>query len=236
MRKEFLKKLITARAEKRPTVVVTDLASGAQSLWLEGEYDGDIAMTPGLSDGIDRTLRRDKGETLEENEVRYFLQPFPPPKRMIAVGAVHIAQSLVPMATLSGYYVTIVDPRQAFATEARFPGVTLQHDWPDDAMSALDPDRRTAVVTLTHDPKLDDPALTIALRSEAFYIGSLGSNRTHAKRLVRLKEAGLTESELARIHAPVGLDIGAVSPAEIAVSIMAQITAVLHAPKQREAA
>ena len=155
---------------------------------------------------------------------------------MIVVGAVHIAQSLVPMATLSGYDVTIVDPRQAFATEARFPGVTLKHDWPDDAMSALDPDRRTAVVTLTHDPKLDDPALTIALRSEAFYIGSLGSNRTHAKRLARLMEAGLTESELARIHAPVGLDIGAVSPAEIAVSIMAQITAVLHAPAQREAA
>ena len=155
---------------------------------------------------------------------------------MIVVGAVHIAQSLVPMATLSGYDVTIVDPRQAFATEARFPGVALQHDWPDDAMSALDPDRRTAVVTLTHDPKLDDPALTVALRSEAFYIGSLGSNRTHAKRLARLIEAGLTESELARIHAPVGLDIGAVSPAEIAVSIMAQITAVLHAPAQREAA
>ena len=236
MRQEFLNKLITAKAEKRPTVVVTDLASGAQSLWLEGEYDGDIAMTPGLSDGIDRTLRRDKGETLEENEVRYFLQPFPPPKRMIAVGAVHIAQSLVPMATLSGYDITIVDPRQAFATEARFPGVTLQYDWPDDAMSALDLDRRTAVVTLTHDPKLDDPALTIALRSEAFYIGSLGSNRTHAKRLARLREAGLTESELARIHAPVGLDIGAVSPAEIAVSIMAQIIAVLHAPTQREAA
>ena len=236
MRQEFLNKLITAKAEKRPTVVVTDLASGAQSLWLEGEYDGDIAMTPGLSDGIDRTLRRDKGETLEENEIRYFLQPFPPPKRMIVVGAVHIAQSLVPMATLSGYDVTIIDPRQAFATEARFPGVTLKHDWPDDAMSALDPDRRTAVVTLTHDPKLDDPALTIALQSKAFYIGSLGSNRTHAKRLARLMEAGLTESELARIHAPVGLDIGAVSPAEIAVSIMAQITAVLHAPTQREAA
>ena len=235
MRQEFLNKLITARAEKRPTVVVTDLASGAQSLWLEGEYDGDIAMTPGLSDGIDRTLRRDKGETVEENEVRYFLQPFPPPKRMIVVGAVTLRNRLCRWRRCRDD-VTIVDPRQAFATEARFPGVTLKHDWPDDAMSALDPDRRTAVVTLTHDPKLDDPALTIALRSEAFYIGSLGSNRTHAKRLARLIEAGLTESELARIHAPVGLDIGAVSPAEIAVSIMAQITAVLHAPAQREAA
>ena len=126
----------------------TDCCRHRSRLWstvtlAEGEYDGDIAMTPGLSDGIDRTLKRDKGETIEENKVRYFLQPFPPPKRMIVVGAVHIAQSLVPMATLSGYDVTIVDPRQAFATEARFPGVTLQHDWPDDAMSVLDPDRRT---------------------------------------------------------------------------------------------
>ena len=236
MKQAFLSKLISAKAEKRPTVVVTNLESGAQSLWVDGEYEGDVDITQGLSEGVKRTLRRDKGETLEEAGTRYFLQPFPPPKRMIVVGAVHIAQSLVPMATLSGYDVTIIDPRQAFATESRFPGVNLQHDWPDEAMSALDPDRRTAIVTLTHDPKLDDPALTVALRSSAFYIGSLGSNRTHAKRLIRLREAGMTESELARIHAPVGLDIGAVSPAEIAISIMAQITAVLHAPAQREAA
>jgi len=140
------------------------------------------------------------------------------------------------MAKLSGYDVTIIDPRQAFASEARFPGVTLKHDWPDEAMAALDPDRRTAIVTLTHDPKLDDPALSVALKSAAFYIGSLGSRRTHARRLERLREAGFSEAELARIEAPIGLDIGAVSPAEIAISIMAEITAILHAPAQREAA
>ena len=162
-----------------------------------------------MSEGIDRTLRRDKGESLDESGKRYFLQPFPPPKRMIVVGAVHIAQSLVPMAKLSGYDVTIIDPREAFASEARFPGVN---------------------------PKLDDPALTVALRSNAFYIGSLGSKRTHAKRLERLRGDGLTEVELGRINAPIGLDIGAVSPAEIAVSIMGEITAILHAPAQREAA
>jgi xanthine dehydrogenase accessory factor len=168
--------------------------------------------------------------------VCYFLQPFPPPKRMIIVGAVHIAQSLVPMAKLSGYDVTIIDPRQAFASESRFPGVTLNHDWPDEAMKAHKPDRRTAIVTLTHDPKLDDPALSIALRSDAFYIGSLGSNRTHARRLDRLREAGFSEAELSRIEAPIGLDIGAVSPAEIAISIMGEVTANLHAPARREAA
>lgn len=236
MKQSFLNELIAAKSAKHPTVVITDLASGAQSLWIDGDVSGDVDISPVISDAIDRTLRRDKGETLDAEGVRYFLQPFPPPKRMIIVGAVHIAQSLVPMAKLSGYDVTIVDPRQAFASESRFPGVNLNHDWPDAAMAALDPDRRTAVVTLTHDPKLDDPALTIALKSDAFYIGSLGSNRTHARRLERLREAGLSEAELARIHAPIGLDIGAVSPAEIAISVMGEITAELHAPAQREAA
>jgi xanthine dehydrogenase accessory factor len=142
---------------------------------------------------------------------------------MIVVGAVHIAQALVPMAALAGYAVVVVDPRRAFATDARFPNTTVLTDWPDDALATLKPDRRTAVVTLTHDPKLDDPALEIALRSTAFYVGSLGSRRTHARRVARLAEAGLTEAEIARIHAPVGLDIGAVTAPEIAVSILAQI-------------
>ena len=236
MKKEFLNSLIAAKNAKHPTVVITELDSGAQTLWIDGKSSGEIKISPVLSEGIDRTLRRDKGETLDESGKRYFLQPFPPPKRMIVVGAVHIAQSLVPMAKLSGYDVTIIDPREAFASEARFPGVTLNHNWPDEAMTDLDPDRRTAVVTLTHDPKLDDPALTVALRSNAFYIGSLGSKRTHAKRLERLRGDGLTEVELSRINAPIGLDIGAVSPAEIAVSIMGEITAILHATAQREAA
>ncbi|MDP7393175.1 MAG: XdhC family protein [Alphaproteobacteria bacterium] len=236
MKRDFLDLLIAAKNAKDPTVVITNLDTGAQTLWIDGRSSGDINISPILSEGINRTLRRDKGEMLDESGKRYFLQPFPPPKRMIVVGAVHIAQSLVPMAKLSGYDVTIIDPREAFASEARFPGVNLSHSWPDEAMTVLDPDRRTAVVTLTHDPKLDDPALTVALRSNAFYIGSLGSKRTHAKRLERLRGDGLTEVELGRINAPIGLDIGAVSPAEIAVSIMGEITAILHAPAQREAA
>jgi xanthine dehydrogenase accessory factor len=236
MKQAFLNNLIAAKSAKHPTVVITDLASGAQTLWIEGKTEGDVAITPTLSNSIERTLRRDKGETLNDGGMRYFLQPFPPPKRMIIVGGVHIAQSLVPMAKISGYDMTIVDPRQAFASESRFPGVTLNHDWPDEAMKALDPDRRTAIVTLTHDPKLDDPALLIALRSNAFYIGSLGSNRTHALRLDRLRKAGFSETELSRIEAPIGLDIGAVSPAEIAISIMGEVTAVLHAPARRETA
>lgn len=236
MKQPLLKTLISAKAAKRPTVLVTDLESGAQTLWTDNAPAGDVAITPAIRDGIERALRRDKGETLEDEGKRIFLQPFTPPKRMIVVGAVHIAQSLVPMASLTGYEVTVIDPRQAFASEARFPGVALNHDWPDEAMKALDPDRRTAVVTLTHDPKLDDPALTVALRSDAFYIGCLGSTRTHARRLDRLREAGLTETELSRIHAPIGLDIGAVSPAEIAISILGEITAILHTPARREAA
>jgi xanthine dehydrogenase accessory factor len=141
---------------------------------------------------------------------------------------VHIAQPLVEIARTAGYALTIVDPRGAFATRDRFPGVELSEDWPDDALKALNIDTRTAVVTLTHDPKLDDPALHVALRSDAFYIGSLGSKKTHGTRVTRLTEAGYSEAEIARIHAPIGLNIGGKSPAEIAISIMAQVTEVLH--------
>jgi xanthine dehydrogenase accessory factor len=166
----------------------------------------------------------------EEGGHRWFLQPWNPPLRMLVVGAVHIAQPLVAMATLAEYAVTIVDPRQAFATQERFPGVALSGDWPDQALRALAPDARTAVVVLTHDPKLDDPALAVAVRSPAFYVGALGSRKTHAARLERLRAHGLSEPELARIHAPVGLDVGARSPAEIAVSILAQVTERLRKP------
>jgi xanthine dehydrogenase accessory factor len=141
---------------------------------------------------------------------------------------VHIAQTLVPMASLAGYDVTVVDPRRAFASDARFPGVDVRQDWPDEALEALAPDARTAVVTLTHDPKLDDPALDVALRSEVFYIGALGSKRTHAGRLERLAELGHDPSNLERIHGPAGLAIGAVSPAEIALAVIAEITQVLR--------
>ena len=156
-----------------------------------------------------------------------------PPLRLAIVGAVHIAQPLAEMARLSGYDVTLIDPREAFASEARFPGHVLSHDWPDQALAAHGLDHRTALVTLTHDPKLDDPALRTALRSGVFYIGALGSTRTHAKRVDRLREEGFSEAEIARIDAPIGLDIGAKSPAEIAVAVMAELTERLRRPASR---
>lgn len=173
---------------------------------------------------IDSRMRADKSGM----EDGWFIAVHNPPLRMIVVGAVHIAQALLPMARACGYDPTLIDPRGAFGASARFPGEVISDDWPDEAMVALKPDARTAVVTLTHDPKLDDPALLSALASPAFYIGCLGSTRTHAKRLDRLRSAGVTEAQAARLRAPVGLDIGAKSPAEIAVSILAQITQTLR--------
>ncbi|MEO1292420.1 MAG: XdhC family protein, partial [Pseudomonadota bacterium] len=155
------------------------------------------------------------------------------PLRMAIVGAVHIAQALAPMARLAGYDVTLIDPREAFGAAARFPDEVLSHDWPDTALDTLGLDPRTAVVCLTHDPKLDDPALSKALTSNAFYIGALGSPRTHAKRVARLTDAGLPEDAMARLHAPIGANIGAKSPAEIAVSILAEITERLRRPETR---
>ena len=154
---------------------------------------------------------------------------------MLIVGAVHISQALAPMAALAGYDVTVIDPRRAFATDSRFPDVKLVSAWPDDAMRDLKPDNRTAIVALTHDPKIDDPALQVALASDAFYIGALGSRKTHANRLARLREAGLADPATARIHGPIGLKIGAKSPAEIAISILGEVTAVLHAPSDAAA-
>ncbi|MEM9585577.1 MAG: XdhC family protein [Pseudomonadota bacterium] len=156
-----------------------------------------------------------------------------PPLRMAIVGAVHIAQPLITMARLAGFDPVLIDPRGAFASESRFPGEMLVHDWPDEAIRAFAPDHRCAVVTLSHDPKIDDPAIESALASNCFYLGCLGSTRTHAKRVARLQEAGQSEAQIARIHAPVGLDIGAKSPAEIAISIMAEITLRLRGPKGR---
>lgn len=161
---------------------------------------------------------------------RCFILVRNPPPRVLIVGAVHITQALAPMAALAGYEVTVIDPRGAFATVDRFPGVALSDDWPDDAVKGLRPDLRTAVVTLTHDPKLDDPALIAALQSDAFYIGALGSRKTHAARLERLGAAGFDAAALARIHGPAGLAIGAKSPAEIAISVLAQLTAQRHLP------
>lgn len=163
----------------------------------------------------------------------WFLGTHNPPLRMAVVGAVHIAQALVPMAEIAGYDVTVIDPREAFASEGRFPGTKLARDWPDEALAEVGLDPRVAVVTLTHDPKLDDPAVEAALRAPVFYLGCLGSPRTHAKRLERLRAKGFSDEEVARIHAPIGADIGAKSPAEIAVSILAEVTERLRRPETR---
>ena len=236
MKRAVLQALQEGRARKRATALATDLKTGAQTLVIDDAVLGDLALDPGTLAAVRKAVAEDASATLEANGRRLFVQVFNPPRRMVVVGAVHIAQALVPMASLAGYAVTVIDPRRAFATDQRFPGVELTHDWPDDALARFKPDRRTAVVTLTHDPKIDDPALEAALRSGAFYVGALGSKRTHAGRLARLRERGFSDAELARIHGPVGLALGAKSPAEIAVSILAQITQVLHAREQAKAA
>ena len=224
MKQSLLHATLEARTGKRPLVLVTELGGGRQWLAIEGE-----PPAPGLDADVREAaygaLRRDRSEVVEVAGLRYFLHVMRPPPRLFVVGAVHIAQALVPMAALLGYEVTVVDPRRAFAGGERFADATVVTDWPDEALGAAGLDTRSAVVTLTHDPKLDDPALRMALTSPAFYVGSLGSRRTHAKRIERLTGAGLAEKALARIHAPVGLDIGATTAAEIAVSIAAELTA-----------
>ena len=228
MRPNILERLLKDRTAKTPVVLVTDLTSGAQALVYPRDVSGDLPLDPDAIARVREALQVDESGTIEHAGRRLFLHVQNPRLRLIIVGAVHIAQALAPMAALAGYNVIIIDPRRAFATDARFPDVKLIGEWPDEVMATMTLDRRTAVVTLTHDPKLDDPALQTALKSDAFYIGALGSKRTHAARLGRLKSAGLGEADCARIHGPVGLDIGAVSPAEIAVSILAQITQVLR--------
>ena len=228
MRRETLNAILAARAAKRPTVLVSDLGSGEQRI-LYADAPQEAGLAPPLQEACLAALRADRARVLEdEGGSSLFLQVFSPPLRMIVVGAVHITQALAPMGALLGYEVTVVDPRRAFASDERFPGVAVDTDWPDDALRRLAPDQRTAVVTLTHDPKLDDPALGVALRSDAFYVGSLGSRRTHAARLERLRARGFDERTLRRIHGPIGLAIGARSPAEIATAVTAQITAALR--------
>lgn len=229
MKLALLDRLRAAQDAKQPVAVLTRLGDGEQLLFPEDPVPEALAAEAraALDDDASRSVTVD-GEA-------WFIASENPPLRLIVVGAVHIAQALVPMALPLGFAVTVVDPRRAFATEERMGDrVTISTEWPDEAMAALAPDARTAVVTLTHDPKLDDPALEVALRSKAFYIGSLGSRRTHAKRVARLTEAGLTEAEIARIAAPVGLDIGAVTAPEIAVSILAQIVSARRGgPKKK---
>jgi xanthine dehydrogenase accessory factor len=216
---DILAALQAAQAEKRPVALLTRLSDGAQLL-----FPG-AGVPAALAEAAARALDADAAANITEAGEAWFIHPHNPALRLIVVGAVHIAQALVPMALAAGFAVVVVDPRRAWATADRFPGITLLHDWTDEAMLALAPDARTAVVTLTHDPKLDDPALDVALKSQAFYIGALGSRRTHAKRLARLAELGHDAVAAARIRAPVGLDIGAVTAPEIAVSILGEVVA-----------
>lgn len=231
MERALIDQLAAAKAGHRPVAIITDLATGAKSLVDGDAATGDVPVDQALGERIATALRDDKSQTVDtEDGRRLFLHVFNPPLRLLVIGAVHIAQSLAPMAALAGYGVTIIDPRESFATGDRFPGVTLTHDWPDEALAELKPDTRTAIVTLTHDPKLDDPALHAALNSPCFYIGSLGSKRTHASRVARLQEAGFADEQINRIHGPIGLRIGAKSPAEIALAVMGEVTDVLRNP------
>ena len=222
MKRDHLAQILAARAQKQPIALATRLADGAQSLYDGVSCSGALALSTEELAQAHRLLAAGRSAPLAASQGAIFLRSYAPRAKLVLIGAVHIAQFLVPMAALAGFEVIVVDPRQAFATEARFPGVTLLAEWPGPALARIGLDEHTAVVTLTHDPKLDDPALCAALQSPVFYIGALGSMRTHAKRIERLREHGL--AELApRIHAPVGLDLGGRAAAEIAVSVLAQV-------------
>jgi xanthine dehydrogenase accessory factor len=221
----ILAALNSERAARRAAIVVTDAERGTQRLIKAADVAGDP-----LNHLLEKHLRMGKSGMAESPQGRVFLTVHVPPPRLVVTGAVHISQALAPMAKLVGYDVTIVDPRTAFASQERFPDVQVIADWPDAALPPLAIDHYTAFVALTHDPKIDDPALTHALARDCFYIGALGSRKTHARRLERLKAQGIADQQLARIHSPIGLAIGAVSPAEIAVAIIGEITARLRLP------
>ena len=223
MKLNILSALNAERAARRAAIVVTNVESGTQRL-IKAADTGKDPLRAVLSDH----LRTGKSGMEETAEGKVFLTVYVPPPQLVITGAVHISQALAPIGKLLNYDVTIVDPRTAFASLERFPDVKIVAEWPDVALPPLNVDRYTAFVALTHDPKIDDPALLHALSRDCFYIGALGSRKTHARRVERLKQQGMSEANIARIHAPIGLDIGAVSPAEIAVAIMAQITERLH--------
>ena len=226
MKAETLTALQDARAKRRAVALATRLSDAAEALVYRDDVTGELANDGAIVLAARRAMDLGKSETVDIGGAKIFLNVYVPPPRLIIVGAVHIAQSLAPMAAMLEFDVTVVDPRGAWATSQRFPGVKVIKDWADEAFQEMGLDVSTAVVTLTHDPKLDDPALESALKSDAFYIGALGSRRTHAKRKERLAEVGITDEMFARIHGPVGLNIGAKSPGEIAVSILGQIIEV----------
>ncbi len=223
MRPDLLSALNAARRERRAAVLVTAMADGAQRLVTPQT----LAADP-LNEAIDNALRSGKSGLVEHEGASYFLTVQVPPVRLVVIGAVHISQALAPMAKLAGFDMTIVDPRTAFATPERFPDVPVIADWPETVLPPMKIDRYTAIACFTHDPKIDDPALEEALRAECFYVGALGSRKTHAKRLERLAAKGFTADDFARIKAPIGLDIGAVTPSEIAVSVLGEIILALR--------
>jgi xanthine dehydrogenase accessory factor len=220
LKTELLREVVSARQERRAIAVVTNLVTNAQRI---------IAREDAVTDPVlDKAFRFDKSGVEQTADGEVFITIHNPKLRLIIIGAVLIAQSVIPMAEAAGYDVTVIDPRGAFATGARFPNVTLHADWPDDVLPGLKPDARTAILLLTHDPKIDDPALVFALKSKMFYIGALGSKKTQASRNDRMKAAGFSDVDIARIHGPIGLNIGAVGAAEIAISIMAEMTKTLR--------
>jgi len=223
MRLEVLRAMNAARRERRAAVIVTRLGDGEQRV-----VEADEAGADPLAEALEKALLSGKSGTVAAGGEDYFLTVQTPSPRLVLVGAVHISQALAPMARLTGLDVTIIDPRTAFATPERFPETTVIAQWPDEALAAAPLDRYAAICLLTHDPKIDDPALIAALNSDCFYIGALGSKKTHAKRLERMRAIGIGEEALSRIHAPIGLDIGAVSPAEIAVSVLGEIVAAMR--------
>ncbi len=231
MRQGMAHALLAARREARAVVLLTPLDGGLQRLLDDAGLELLALTEPELAAAGRAALASDRAQALLHQGTELLVTPHNPPLRLIIVGAVHISESLCTMARAAGYAVTVIDPRSAFLRPERFPGVTLIDQWPQEAFGALKPDARTAVVLLTHDPKVDDPALLAVVPTPAFYVGALGSTRTHAKRLARLAEAGVDAAACARIHGPAGLDIGARTPAEIAISVLAEITQQLRGEK-----
>jgi xanthine dehydrogenase accessory factor len=225
-----LLRLRQAAAARQPVAYAVRLANGAAFVL------PDIAAPANLAQAAATALAADRTGIVEIDGESWFIEARNPAPRLVIVGAVHIAQALAPLAVAAGFDVTVIDPRTGFAAPERFPGVRIDTAWPDEALATLQPDARTAIVTLTHDPKLDDPALVSALHSDAFYIGALGSTRTHARRLERLRDAGFDDAACARIAAPVGLDIGARTAPEIAISVIAEVIGARRGKRRERSA
>jgi xanthine dehydrogenase accessory factor len=223
MKSTLLRSLLDAQRRRQPVALITSLANGEQRL-IGADESADDPLAAALADGF----RFDRSAVIRSEEGEFFVDIHNPALRLVIIGAVHIAQALIPMAQAAGYDVIVIDPRGAFATPERFPGVELKEAWPDEVLDGIGLDRRTALLALTHDPKIDDPALSLALKSACFYLGALGSNKTHAKRTERLAALGFPAELQKRIHGPIGLAIGARGAPEIAIAIMAEMTKVLR--------